>query len=97
MPKRRHSKVSQQYVKWRNSLPKHWRIIYDIAYMVLAIILLFCALMVAIQLIFLALILLLPFLPFGIGGSKGSKKSPNNDDDDPRGNGPRSMAPDYFH
>jgi hypothetical protein len=90
------SRLGQRYIDWRNGLPPAWRIVYDIVSTIVVIAAAIYAFMWAVEL----LILLVPiFILFGlVSGGGGSRSSDQQwyDDNDPRGNGPRSMAPDYF-
>ncbi|GAA3111481.1 hypothetical protein [Streptosporangium carneum] len=96
----RRSKLGRRYIAWRNGLPRGWRILCDIVSTVVVVIVAAYAFMWAVGL----LVILAPVLMF-LGFARGDADSLRRDrerdrqweeDNDPRGNGPRSMASGYF-
>lgn len=86
----------QRLAAWRKQLSIGRRVLFDIVSFVVVIIGIIVMTLLTFRLLLCAVLVFAPFLfLLGLGKSAGSTTS-SEDDDDARGNGPRSMAPDYW-
>lgn len=87
------SRFLEKYAAWRNGLPRGWRIVFDVVSTALVIGFALYAFVLALM-VFIPILIL---IGLARGGGHGRSSDQQWDDDnDPRGNGPRGTAPEYF-